>query len=145
MKWHGHVDEADVEALSVALTDSIRGRPAIVLREGAVLETVFVGPGMRGHLYLSSVPNRLSLVSRNPSIRGRGGRAAGDARRAGRRPVAEPVSHFQVMVIWRWKSTQPARANALAIGTLPRSVAALMCGTSSAARTRVPSARISST
>src|SRR3984885_1547939 len=49
----------------------------------------------------------------------------------------------QVMLIERWKLTQPARVKASAMGTLPRSVEARMRGTSFAARIRVPSLRIS--
>ena len=56
-------------------------------------------------------------------------------------PSALP--HRQVMVMERSKLTQPARAKASAMGTLPRSVEARLRGTSCAARIRVPSARIS--
>ena len=50
----------------------------------------------------------------------------------------------QVMLISWLKSAHPARRNALAMGTLPRSVEARIRGTSSAARIRVPSASNSS-
>jgi hypothetical protein len=46
----------------------------------------------------------------------------------------------QVMLMERWKLTQPARVKASAMGMLPRSVEARMRGTSCAARIRVPSA-----
>lgn len=51
----------------------------------------------------------------------------------------------QVMLIARSKLAQPARANAWAIGTLPKSVEARIRGTFSAARILVPSARSSPT
>jgi len=55
-----------------------------------------------------------------------------------------PRRQLQVMVICRSKFTYPARWNARAIGTFPRSVAARILGTSCAARILVPSASSSS-
>jgi acyl-CoA hydrolase len=40
----------------------LNAQPGIPVRPGVVPETVFVGPGMRGHPDLSYVPSRLSLV-----------------------------------------------------------------------------------
>lgn len=66
-----------------------------------------------------------------------------ERRFSGARIEAQP-SLGHTMLIARSKVTYPARAKAAAIGTLARSVAARMRGTSCAARTRVPSARMSS-
>jgi hypothetical protein len=57
---------------------------------------------------------------------------------------ARCLDQFQVMLIARSKLTYPARWKAFAMGVLLRSVDARMRGTFSSARTRVPSARISS-
>jgi hypothetical protein len=59
-------------------------------------------------------------------------------------PPRPMLGQLQVMLISRSKLTYPARRNAFAIGVLPRSVDARMRGASCSARTRVPSARMSS-
>lgn len=53
--------DANVEAYRLF---ALNAQPGIPLRDGVVPETVFVGPGMRGHPNLSYVPSRLSLVPR---------------------------------------------------------------------------------
>ena len=65
-------NHATPSVLLAAVDDALQGyrlfalnaQRGIPLRDGVVPETVFVGPGMRGHPRLSYVPSRLSLVPR---------------------------------------------------------------------------------
>jgi acyl-CoA hydrolase len=53
--------DAELESYRLFALNAQRGIPS---RDGVVPETVFVGPGMRGHALLAYVPSRLSLVPR---------------------------------------------------------------------------------